>query len=147
MAVLKEWTCRAHGDFEAFADRDEVPECPKGCSSRWVKREIRTAPASREVTTGRMDTLQRSVADDFGLSNLKVDKENGQSVVQNLRSTQDFSPKWTGMPRSPAPGWSARGEKPPTVNVGAAFGMQSDNALSRVKMLKPTPAFVGRPKD
>ena len=147
MAVLKEWTCRAHGDFEAFAEQGETPECPKGCSSRWVTREIRSAPAARNVVTGRMDQLQRDVASDFGLNNLKVSKDDDKSVIQNLRSGQDFSPKWADMPKAPAPGWSARGEKPGKINVGSTFGVQGDNALSRLKIPKPTPVFVGKPKD
>jgi len=141
MAVLKEYSCRAHGSFEAFAD-DEVPECPHGCSARWVRREIRTAPAAGTVKTGKMDALQRDLAHNFGLSDLKTDKENGKSVIENLRGTPDFSPKWVDVPGQQKSGWSSRGEKPPTVDVASTFGMQAGNALSDAKPNKSLPTQI-----
>jgi hypothetical protein len=138
MAILKEYRCQAHGPFEAFAD-DEVPECPNGCSARWVKREIRTAPAAGNVRTGKMDALQRDLAHNFGLSDLKTDKENGKSVIENLRGMPDFSPKWVDVPGKQAAGWSQRGEKPAAVDVASTFGMQAGNALADSKPSKSIP--------
>jgi len=140
MAILKEYTCAAHGPFEALVKQDETPKCPKGCSKRFVKREIRTAPAARSVVTGRMDTLQRDVAHDFGLSNLKVGRDDGKSVIQNLRSETDFSPRWLDTPR-PAPGWSQRGEKPSALPV-SSMGMQPDNVLSSISAPKQIPTNI-----
>jgi len=96
MAILKEFRCAAHGPFEAFVKGDKVPKCPAGCSARWVSREIRTAPAARGNVTGRMDNLQKDLAADFKLRDLKVDKEGGNSVINELRKgeTQDYSAYW-----------------------------------------------------
>jgi len=143
MAVLKEFSCKAHGPFEEMVEQDVTPECPKGCSPRWVTREIRTAPAARNVVTGKMDGLQRDLAHDFGLSDLKVDKEGGKSVMQNLQSSQDFSPKWVDVPTQMKSGWSQRGEKPAAIDVGATFGLQGGNALPSKPLPKPTPIIQG----
>ena len=142
MPVLKEFTCKAHGPFEEFVDQNVIPECPKGCSARWVTREIRTAPAANSVITGKLDDLQRNLAKDFGLSDLKVDKQDGKSVIENLRGTPDFRPKWVDMPAPLKAGWSKRGEKPPPVNISSTFGVQADNALARVPLPKALPTQV-----
>lgn len=138
MAVLKEFTCKAHGPFEEFVEQDTTPECPKGCSPKFVTREIRTAPASRDVITGKMDGLQRDLAADFGLSNLKVDKEAGSpSVIENLRGRPQQASDWLKMPNPPAPGWSQRGEKPP---AAAISGFPSENVIQKVGLKQgPTP--------
>lgn len=129
MAILKEWCCAAHGSFEAFVKQDEVPKCPKGCSKRFVKREFLTAPAAGTHKTHAIDGIQRDLAHDFGLSDLKVHKDSGTSVMQNLRSATDFSPKWVDVPGKMAPGWTQRGEKPAAAPV-SSFGMQGGNALT-----------------
>ena len=140
MAILKEYTCAAHGPFEAMVKQDQTPKCPNGCSKRFGSREFRTAPAARSVVMGRMDGLQRDMAHDFGLSNIKVDKDNGKSVIQNLRSETDFSPRWIDTPR-PAPGWSSRGETPAALPV-ASMGMQAGNALSSMAAPKHIPTNI-----
>jgi len=144
MAVLKEFSCRAHGAFEAMVNQGETPECPKGCSPKWVTREFRTAPSARGAATGKLDKLQGQLAMDFGLSNLKVGKDDGKSVIQNLRGSEDFSPKWVDMPSQMRPGWSQRGEKPAPINVNTTFGMNGDNALKGMDRKKSLPTeFIG----
>jgi hypothetical protein len=140
MAILKEFTCAAHGPFEEFVKQDETPSCPKGCSKRFVRREIRTAPATRGVVMGRMDGLQKDLAHDFGLSDLKVQRDTGTSVMQNLRSGTDFSPKWVDTPR-PSAGWSQRGEKPAALPV-SSFGMEAGNALAGANTPKSIPTKI-----
>lgn len=132
MAVLKEFACKAHGPFEEIVEQDVTPSCPNGCSPRFVVREIRSAPAARGVITGKMDTLYRDVAKDFNLSNLKIDKENGKSVMQNLQSGQDFSPRWVDVPREAAKGGFA-----------SAMGLTSGNAMAGTNFAKPTPVIQG----
>jgi hypothetical protein len=132
VAVLKEFACKAHGPFEEIVEQDTTPPCPKGCSPRFVVREIRSAPAARGVITGKMDTLYRNVAKDFGLSNLKVDKENGKSVMQNLQSGENFSPRWVDVPREAAKGGFA-----------SSMGLTSGNAIAGANFVKPTPIFDG----
>jgi hypothetical protein len=147
MAVLKEYVCAAHGPFEAFVKSDEMGVCPKGCSKRFVKREFRTAPAIKNVVTGTLDGHQRALAHQFGLGDLKVGKDDGKSVMQNLREKEDFSPKWHDVPGRMAPGWSQRGEKPAPVAPQAAFGMQGGNALVGSNTPKQIPTeVVGRHK-
>jgi hypothetical protein len=149
MAVLKEWTCAAHGAFEASVSGDEVAKCPKGCPKRFVKREFRTAPAVGTVVKGRLDSLQRGLAHDFGLSDLKSGRDDGKSVMQNLgrdgkpkqrtgnmmqdlRSGEIMQPEWGGMELNHLkPGWSQRGEKPMAVTPGK-FGMKGGHAIADV---------------
>lgn len=97
MAVLKEFACKAHGPFEEWVSGDDIPRCPKGCSTRFVVREIRQAPAMRGVVTGRLDEMQRDLADTYKLRDLKADKEGGTSMMQELRKgekPQDFAATW-----------------------------------------------------
>jgi hypothetical protein len=87
-----------------------------------------------------MDTLQRDVAHEFGLTNLKLGRDDGKIVIQNLRSETDFSPRWVDTPR-PAPGWSSRGETPAALPV-ASMGMQAGNALSSMATPKQIPTNI-----
>lgn len=132
MAVLKEFACKAHGPFEEIVEQDVVPGCPHGCSSRFVVREFRTAPAARNVVTGKMDALQRDIASDFGLRDIKVDKQGGQSVMQNLQSGQDFSPRWVDVPNKLKSG-----------DFASSLGMTGGNALQGTSLPKPTPIIQG----
>ena len=132
MAVLKEFACKAHGPFEEIVEQDVVPGCPHGCSPRFVVREIRSAAAARNVVTGKMDALQKDIAKDFGLPDIKVDKENGQSVMKNLQSGQDFSPRWVDVPNKPKSG-----------DLASNFGLTGGNALAGAKFEKPTPIIQG----
>ena len=97
MAVLKEFACKAHGPFEEFVTDDDIPRCPQGCSTRFVVREIRTARVGRSVVSGTMDKIQRDFAEQYKLPDIKVDKEPGTSVMQNLRKGEkpsDFGAFW-----------------------------------------------------
>jgi hypothetical protein len=129
MAILKEYVCAAHGEFEAFE-----PVCPNGCAGRFVRREIRTAPAIRSVRTGNADAISRQLADDFGLTDLS--NKDGDSVMQNLRKKDwtrvkkgEIAPSaWVGGVPHASDGWAERGEKAPTFNP-ATVGLQADAAM------------------
>lgn len=52
MAILKEFCCAAHGDFDAYVETSSDPDstdplapCPHGCGSGMVQRVFRTPPA------------------------------------------------------------------------------------------------------
>ena len=97
MAVLKEFACKAHGPFEDYVSEGEIPGCPKGCSPRFVIREIRQPPKARGVVMGRLDEMQKDLAQTYGLTNLKADKEGGTSMMEELRKgekPEDFGAFW-----------------------------------------------------
>lgn len=141
MAVLKEFRCKAHGPFEEFVRGDKMPACPHGCNPRFVKREFRTAPAIQGSATARMDGLQKGLAHDFGLSDLKAGRDDGKSVMENLRSGTDFSTRWVGLPNTMSPGWAQRGEKPASMNP-TALGLASGNALTGASLPKQIPTNI-----
>jgi hypothetical protein len=132
MGVLKEFSCAAHGEFEEMVNGDEIPPCPYGCTPRIVKREIRQAPASRSVRTSNKDKLTQDLADQYKLTNIKIDKHDGKSVMENLRKGEkagDFGAYW--------------GQN---VNLSE---FQPTNALQKQNIPPVQPKFEGRynPKD
>jgi len=71
MAVLKEFQCLAHGDFDGFSlDDGSVPACPKGCGPSMVQRVFRTAPAVQSAGYRQMNRTFDSLAQQHGLSNM-----------------------------------------------------------------------------
>lgn len=69
MAVIKEWRCAAHGDFEG-----SHPICPAlGCMSESVERVFLTAPAQRSGNdaTARFDAGIKRTVDGMRLGNLR----------------------------------------------------------------------------
>jgi hypothetical protein len=145
MMPLKEFRCAAHGPFEALCKTDEVlAPCPRGCSLRFVKQEVRTAPSFHGGKTARQDAIQKDLATSYGLPDLKVDKDDGRSVMDRLRRdpSEDYSTRWADVPGKMAPGWSKRGEKPVTVNPTATFGMQGGNALAPSKLSTAIPTQI-----
>lgn len=80
MAVIKEYLCRAHGQFESSAPS---PKCPVGCNS--VERVFMTAPGV--VTSGRtknIDNTLTELASHFGLGDLST--KNG-SVMSSIKES------------------------------------------------------------
>ena len=159
MAVLKEYRCAAHGEFEAFE-----PVCPYGCSPKFVKREIRTAPAIRHTGTRNTDNLTQQLANDFQLSDLST--KDGDSVMVNMRKRQwanaQVPSSWASVPHN-EPGWSQRDEAPVKFDprgVGLAAGaplhrnkttgaVVVDTAAGQKPIPKPVPNIMkdkkGRP--
>ena len=146
MAVLKEFACQAHGPFDEIVNQGTIPSCPHGCSPRFVVREIRSAPSIRNVVTGTLDNLQRGIAHDFGLSDLKVKRDDPTSVMQNLREGKINAPQWVDVPNAMKSGWSGRGEAAAPVNVENQFGVKGDNMLNQVTLPKIETNIVGRYK-
>lgn len=66
MAVVKEYVCLAHGDFDATE-----PVCPHGCSGQFmVERVFRTAPMIQSGGYARMNATFDSLAREQGLTNM-----------------------------------------------------------------------------
>ena len=82
MAVLKEFNCPGHGDFESFEAR-----CPHGCTVV-AEREFRTAPAYHNGSTRRTDSLVRSQVESFGLSNIRSSREGETARIQSPQERQ-----------------------------------------------------------
>lgn len=82
MAILKEYSCPGHGDFESFEAR-----CPRGCTIV-VEREFRTAPAYHNGSTRRTDSLVRSQVESFGLSNIRSSREGETARIQSPQERQ-----------------------------------------------------------
>lgn len=139
MATIKEFRCFAHGEFESTEKT-----CPHGCPTDFVVQEFRTPPKIKSAGTKVVDAQLRGLAQDFGLSDLKNDKD-GTSVMQSIRKGEDFSPKFVPIPHA-KPGWSQRNEKPLQANAGNFLnGQKGENALGRVALEPPSPRFVNPP--
>jgi hypothetical protein len=138
MAVLKEYRCAAHGEFEA-----SKPKCPHGCSTRFVSQEFRTAPAMKSQGTKRVDRELQNLATDYRMSDIR-NGPNGESVMETLRKKPQAAPMW-GDVQHAAPGFSQRGDAA-TFSPGS-IGVQGGNGLAGVKPMlhAPRPAFVNKP--
>lgn len=129
MAVLKEFRCAAHGEFESTE-----PVCPHGCPKRFVVQEFRSAPAVHDGTTAYTDQTLRGLADSVGLTDMS--NRNGSVMMsQRARQGPDFTPRWVDIPHA-SPGWSRReGERSPVVTpeqVGQP-GLQAANIVDEFK--------------
>lgn len=129
MAVMKEWKCAAHGEFESVEG-----VCIYGCPKRFVVQEIRTAPNVQDSRTANTDQTLRALADEHGLT----DMSNRNGSVMNSQRTQgnngpDFSPRWVDIPHA-KPGWSRReGETSPVVTPDQVGGMTGANVMDEFK--------------
>jgi hypothetical protein len=66
MAVLKEWVCMAHGDFDSTE-----AVCPHGCSGEiMVQRAFRTAPMIQSAGYARINSTFDSLAAEQGVTNM-----------------------------------------------------------------------------
>ena len=103
MATLREWKCRAHGEFS-----NKTGKCPHGCGRRFVVQEFRTAVAVHGGTAKSIDGHLQGLADTYKMSDIASTRE-GESVMQNLKRGQrmDAKSQWgaISVPHSPA-GWT-----------------------------------------
>ena len=68
MAVMKEWSCLEHGEFERTH-----PICPAhGCKSKFVTQEFRTAPMIRSGAMKRFDAGIKKSADMMRINNFRT---------------------------------------------------------------------------
>lgn len=158
MAIVKEFYCRAHGEFESTTGR-----CPSGCAASIVQREIRTAPAYRRSGTLKFIDQQLSlIAAENGLSDMRVDPRDGNSVMDREMRRRELEKqafeKKTGaqLPRlhwadvKHAEAGFSRNPKIAVPKVDAsAFGTKPSAAADFYKSPPPPPRpiFVGKPRD
>lgn len=127
MAVNREWRCIGH-DL-AFESSEDQPRCPAGCSHKFVVQEFRTPPSIRSGGTRVMDTMQRQLASDYNLTDMKNDKD-GSSVMSSTRTESGGTRVIGDKPPTRAywnpglfpvrQGWAARGEPEPVFHPGSA---------------------------
>jgi hypothetical protein len=154
MPIVKEWNCRAHGEFENASGK-----CPSGCPKSFVVQEIRTAPAYRRP--GKMkwvDQQMRGIAADAGLTDMRSDGKAHISVRAADQRRKELAaqakmkrdgpagrntmPHWVDVKHAQA-GFSQRKEAAPTVS-GADFGVRHQNAVPWGKIPAPRPMIVKR---
>lgn len=111
MAVMKEWRCAVHGEFE-----NSTGKCDACGNKMFVKQEIRTAPAYQGRSTKFIDGQLREIATDHGLTDLRNDPKAGVSVLQAIQNKKNLTdmqkPRW-GTIEHAAPGFS----RDPTAKV------------------------------
>lgn len=124
MAVNREYRCGAHNhEFESTEGDPEngvVPACPYGCSPSFVKLEFRTPVSIRGPKTRVVDHFQRQLAEDYGMSDMRGDKD-GSSVMSNTSTRSGgakiFNPeqkaKWAPSLFQPQQGWAQDTQAPP----------------------------------
>jgi hypothetical protein len=141
MAVLKQWECRAHGNFEEFASDGEVPKCPSGCGKRFVRRVFLQPPGLLGKVTKNTDKTLRGLAADFKMTNLKNDKAGG-SVMDAMGKKREY----TWMPMTDAVKKMGKSATDLTA-LGFGKGMYGKNQVdARVvgKIPAPLPRFDAR---
>lgn len=155
MAVIKEYSCLAHGPFEAAE-----PICPHGCTTA-VKRQFFTAPGTRSAKTKASDVALERLARRFGLSDISNRKG---SVMESRRGFgkiggMDFSPVWGTMPKGhnlevgkgiverdgAQGGGEALGKTLGTGRIADEPAASTEHALPTAqKLVRPRPVVVGR---
>jgi len=104
MGTLREWSCSWHGEFD-----NATGVCEACGDSKFVRQEIRTAPALKGRSTKFIDGQLREIADDNGLTDLRNDPKAGVSVLQSMIDRKNLAniekPRW-GTIEHAAPGFS-----------------------------------------
>ena len=123
MSAIFELRCMAH-DL-AFESEDRNARCPSGCSAKFVVQEFRTPPSIRSGGTRVADVMQRQLAQDYNLTDMRNDKD-GSSVMSSTR-TESGGTRVIGKPPVSAywnpglfpvrQGWAQRGEPEPQFNA------------------------------
>jgi hypothetical protein len=73
MAVLRDYQCLAHGNFEGFEAK-----CPYGCSDSFIKMIFLKPPGYHSDRTKGIDSTLKGLASDFGLTDMN--NQNGTSA-------------------------------------------------------------------
>lgn len=125
MAVLREFRCTAH-DYE-FESMEETPACPYGCSSKFVVLEFRTPFGVGTQRTSTIDRLQRDLASDYGMTDMRNDRDSsvmsqtrresgGSRRIGSGRTIREYraeqAPTWAPNIFKPSQGWARSGEVP-----------------------------------
>lgn len=125
MAVLREYRCTAH-DHE-FESTEEQPECPYGCHPKFVVREFRTPFGIGTNGAHTIDRLQRDLANDYGLTDMRNDRDasvmsqtrresGGLRRIGSGRNVNEYRaeqvPQWAPSIFRPPQGWSKTNDVP-----------------------------------
>jgi hypothetical protein len=139
MAVLREFRCIAH-DL-AFESLEEKPSCPSGCSPKFCVQEFRTPPSIRSGGTRVFDSMQKQLAADYNLTDMRNDKDG--SSVMSRTSTESGGTRVVGQQQSKAywdasrfpvrPGWAQRGEPAPQVDTRQARIMDGGVPIQQIQ--------------
>ena len=140
MAVLHDYRCLAHGNFEA-----RTAQCPHGCGAGMVEKVFLKPVGVTSARTQGIDRNLNQLALDFGMSNMSnqggrsVKQAAGQSEEQARALQEMLAPRWGGLQSSSKDDASA------IPQALAAARAQPDNALAPVKdfLTSPKPQVVG----
>jgi len=72
MAILRDFCCPEHGVFESF---EETPDCPMKQCQYVPQRVFLKAPGIKSEGTKKIERTQKSLALDFGMSDIKSTRE------------------------------------------------------------------------
>lgn len=124
MAVIKEWECKAHGYFDG---PDQV--CPHGCPQQFVDRVFLTPPAVRSQGTVRSDKMLDQLAKDYGMTDIKNDKDGTSVANATNPASMSFKPQWGALGKN--------------FDV-SGMGVQPGNALASIQpaLKNPSPSHV-----
>lgn len=162
MAIIKEWFCPAHSTFE-----NETGICPHGCTV--AEREFRTPPAYHAGKTRRTDEMLRSQVEAFGLSNIKTNVREGETVRMQSESERriaamqdkmkrmgrpDLAKTWGAMPKGGTQNFQTGQVENADRGQGAVAAMQTMHAeptaaleTTGVKGAKPAYQYVRDPQN
>jgi hypothetical protein len=139
MAVLKEFRCAIHGEFESVSKK-----CSDCGNDLFVTQEIRTAPAFKGRSTKFIDGQLREIADDYGLTDMRNDVKGGVSVAQARlnRLSKVERPRWGEVPHA-QPGFSRdpNAEVPKVTAESMGF---VETPASKMNFPPPPTQIVGR---
>lgn len=162
MGIIKEFWCLAHGSFES-----DKPTCPHGCST--VEREFVTPPAYHAGKTRRTDEMLRSQVEAFGLSNIKTNVREGDTVRMQSESERriaamqdkmkrmgrpDLARTWGAMPKGGTQNFQTGQIENADRGQGAVAAMETMHAeptaaleTTGVKGAKPAYQYVRDPQN
>lgn len=76
MAIIKEWSCAAHGFFD-----NAEPICPRGCKGEhFIQRAFITPPSIGTARTKNIDKTLVGLANRFGMTDMN--NQNGTGAVK-----------------------------------------------------------------
>ena len=140
MAVLKEYECIVHGDFEGKFEGDAA--CPHGCTgSGMVQRVFRTAPAHQSAAFGNLNRNFEQLAREHGLTDMSNRSGEGmrKSTWQGERRLQQATEMVIGKSRGGLQGQDAGDYFKPLKDFGQV-GANAQGSLGKAEQRTVTDA-------
>jgi hypothetical protein len=153
MGILRDWQCRAHGNFESS---EESPLCPYGCDT--VEKIFLQPAVFRSNRTANIDRTLESLAKSHGLTDMN--NRGGHAVrrpsTDQVRQQDEFNrfiherygDGWGQIPKGGTLNVKTKEITGAGPGVGAALAQyhgRADNVLSEVReagALVPKPVLV-----